>query len=606
MDGRWIVVGDGGGRGLAHAVAVALSASRAAERRGGEVIGPVPDSELGMGLEEGPVATVVHVPSRRQPEPVAAAAVVEAAGAARGPAPRCVLVGSSEIYEPSHHHPCLIDEARLSLRADSNPVSRRWAEVEESAVAAATGKVELVRLRPAPVPLPCGDEWVSDLLGGRWAATLPGRDPTLQLLALPDLAEGVRCAVERVGVGGGVYNLVPAEVVPLHWALRLAGARRLPVPAWLQRVAGRPRNEPRQRLAYLAHPWTAAGDAALEDLGFRPRHTSAEAAAALAGGGDPGPLGAGSRRSAPGRGRSALEALSSGVDEGVPGADEGAGAEASAGGSDEEGTALTPPRVDLSFDDFGMSPGYIAAFGRTLFRFLHDAYWRVEQRGVERVPRQGRAVLVGVHRGFQPWDGVMALHLLRREVGRIPRFLIHPCLVKFPFLGNYMRRLGGVPACAENAHRILGREGLLAVFPEGIRGAFTPYDRAYRLGNFGRRDHVRFALAHGAPLVPFVTVGSAEIYPILGRVDWRWLKRLTEWPYLPLTPTFPWPPFVPLPSKWHTRFLEPVDLDGHGPESADDPEVVREIGECLEERMQAAIDDMLRRRRSWWRGSVFD
>lgn len=135
---------------------------------------------------------------------------------------------------------------------------------------------------------------------------------------------------------------------------------------------------------------------------------------------------------------------------------------------------------------------------------------------------------------------------------------------------------------------------------------FRRYRGVYRLGNFGRRDYVRLAVAHGAPIAPFVTVGSAEIYPILGRADWRWVKRLTEWPYLPLTPTFPWLP-VPLPSKWHTRFLEPLEVAGRwSPQDADDPAVVAEIGDQVEARMQAAIDEMLRRRRSWWWGSVFD
>ena len=82
------------------------------------------------------------------------------------------------------------------------------------------------------------------------------------------------------------------------------------------------------------------------------------------------------------------------------------------------------------FDDFGMDKDYINAFGRTLFKLLHDRYWRVEVEGLGHVPERGRAVLVGVHRGFMPWDAVMTLHLLARELGRYPRFLIHPGLIK--------------------------------------------------------------------------------------------------------------------------------------------------------------------------------
>ena len=257
-------------------------------------------------------------------------------------------------------------------------------------------------------------------------------------------------------------------------------------------------------------------------------------------------------------------------------------------------------------DPFGMDRGYVERWGRRLFRFLHDRYWRIEVRGLEHVPRSGRGVLTGVHRGFMPFDGVMALHLLARECGRYPRFLLHPTLTKLPFLTDFMTKLGGVLACRENADWVLERGGLLGIFPEGIRGAFTPYRRAYRLGKFGRDEYVRMALRNRAPILPFVTVGSAEIFPILGRIDWGWLKRYTEWPFLPIAPPFPLLP-VPLPSKWHTRFLEPLHVEElHGPEAADDPEVVRAISRTVRARMAAAIAEMLARRRSVFFGSVFE
>jgi 1-acyl-sn-glycerol-3-phosphate acyltransferase len=300
---------------------------------------------------------------------------------------------------------------------------------------------------------------------------------------------------------------------------------------------------------YLRHNATVSGRKIETELGFVPRRTSAEAVRAAFGGGR---------------------------------------------------TAEAP-----ELDDFGLDTRYIAAYERTLFRFLHDLYWRIEHRGLANVPRQGRAVLTGMHRGFMPWDGVMALVAVHRATGRIPRFLIHPCLVKPPFLANYMTKLGGILACQENADWVLGNEGLLGMFPEGIHGAFTPYRDAYKLGKFGRDEYVKMALRNRAPIVPFVTVGSAEIYPILGRLDWKWVKRATEWLYLPLCPNFPLPG-LPLPSKWHTRFLEPMHVERrYGPEAADDPEVVHAISREVRARMQEAIDDMLRRRKSIFRGSVF-
>jgi 1-acyl-sn-glycerol-3-phosphate acyltransferase len=178
--------------------------------------------------------------------------------------------------------------------------------------------------------------------------------------------------------------------------------------------------------------------------------------------------------------------------------------------------------------------------------------------------------------------------------------------VKFPFLANYMFKLGGVMACRDNADYLLERGEMVAVFPEGIRGAFTYYRDAYKIGSFGRPDYVRMALRHRAPILPFVTVGSAEIFPILAKIDWRWWKRFTEWPCLPITPTFPLLP-LPLPSKWHTRFLAPLPVhERYPPEAAGDAEVVARIDREVQSLMAAAIDEMLAKRPSVWYGSLFE
>lgn len=278
---------------------------------------------------------------------------------------------------------------------------------------------------------------------------------------------------------------------------------------------------------------------------------------------------------------------------------------------DRPPATLERPAAELAHDPFSFERGYVDRYGRTLFRFLHDAWWRIEWRGLERVPRDGGAVLVANHRGHQPWDGVMLLHRLARELGRYPRFLIHPALVKLPFLTPYLSRLGGIHACRENGDWVLEQDELLAVFPEGIRGAFRRYRRAHTLVPF-RPDYVRFALRHRVPIVPIVVLGSAEIFPILGTLKWRWWRRVSEWPSLPITPTMS---LVPLPSKWHIQVLEPLDPAAdsaadpavhHGPEAADDPAVYRRIDREVQRRMAAALETMLGRRRHIFFGSIFD
>jgi 1-acyl-sn-glycerol-3-phosphate acyltransferase/nucleoside-diphosphate-sugar epimerase len=523
---------------------------------------------VGLLLEQG-IDTVVYSPppaARRRSAPDLADAEAVFKECARAGVKHFVLLSSAAIYGASHHNIGFLQESRVLMRQDKPTTSNRWLELESLAAFYLGGYPEtrLVILRPAPTPVPGGEDYFSLLLRGPLSVTLPGHDPTLQLLGAEDLASAVCRAVE--GEARGVYNVAPDGVVPLRAALRLAGAKRLPVPRTLQRLARTALARaglchPVEQLDYVRYSWTVSNRKIKSELGFAPRRTSAEVVSEF-------------RPSENGNGHAG------------------------------EPARREPIRTE-EFDDFGMDKGYIDAYGRMLFQFLHDRYWRVEVEGLKNVPAKGRAVLVGVHRGFMPWDAVMTLHLLVRKLGRYPRFLIHPGLIRFPFLFNFHTKLGGIIACQENADRVLERDEILSIYPEGIRGAFALYRDAYRLGKFGRDEFVKMALRHRAPIVPFVTVGSAEIFPIIGKLNWGWWKRHTEWPFFPITPTWPLAP-VPLPSKWHTQFLQPIHVeDRYPPEAADDPETVRAISREVRARMEAAIQGMLSRRKSIFFGSIF-
>jgi 1-acyl-sn-glycerol-3-phosphate acyltransferase len=248
---------------------------------------------------------------------------------------------------------------------------------------------------------------------------------------------------------------------------------------------------------------------------------------------------------------------------------------------------------------------YIDAWSQSLFHFLNRHYWRIETKGLEHVPRQGAAILAGTHRGFVPWDAIMTLHLVVRHTGRVPRFLCHPGLLKFRPVARFVSGLGGVVACRENADLVLKAGELLGVLPEGVEGAFSLYRDAYRLGSFGRDDFIKMALRHRAPILPFVVVGSAEATPMLARIKSRWWTRHLDWPYLPVS-TFPWLP-VPLPSKWHIQFLPPVHAhEEYPPDAAHDRAVVKALSLKVRNSMQQALDEILRRRKSIFFGSVFD
>jgi 1-acyl-sn-glycerol-3-phosphate acyltransferase/nucleoside-diphosphate-sugar epimerase len=537
---------------------------RATRRKKARGVGP----DYARVLAESSVDTVVYSPplNGRRDVPDLADAQAFFRECARAGVRHLVLLSSAAVYGASPQNPGLIPESRPTQRTRKETAAGRWLQLEALAAEMLGGDVQragITILRPAPVLVPGGEDYFSSLLGGRFAVTLPGHDPSVQLLDPEDLSGAVCRAVETGGEG--VYNVAPGGVIPLRKALRIAGVKRVPVPRTLQRLLRAPLARVgvarhAEQLEFIRYSWTVSNTKAERELGFSPRRSSAEALRefrAASNGGD------------------ALER------------------ETRAAGESSVTSAG-------EFDDFGMDAEYIALLGRMFFRFLERRYWRIEVDGFERVPREGRAVLVGPHRGFMPWDGIMLIHMMASRAGRVPRFLMHPGLIRWPFCFNFMTKLGAVIACKENADYVLEREGLLGVFPEGVNGVFTLYRDAYRLGKFGRNDFVKIALRNRAPIIPFVNVGSAEIFPILKKFEWGWWKRYSDWPCLPLTPTP-----LPLPSKWHVQFLAPVRVDMYPPEAAEDSAVVRAISREVRARMEEAIEEILRRRPSIFYGSVF-
>ena len=262
--------------------------------------------------------------------------------------------------------------------------------------------------------------------------------------------------------------------------------------------------------------------------------------------------------------------------------------------------ALRRLEGDYPEDEWGFDEDF-ADLVEPFFGFLYERWWRVQTEGVEHVPSHGRALLVANHAGILPWDATMISMALLREhpLPRHPRFLVLDWAFDLPWVSSALRKVGGVVAVPQNAHRLLEQERLVAVFPEGVKGTGKPYAERYRLQRFGRGGFVEIALRSGAPIVPVAVVGSEEIYPKLGDVPA--LARLIGAPFFPVTPTFPWLGplgLVPLPSRWRIAFLEPIDTSGLGPEAAGDRALVLELSERVRATIQEALHDGLLKRGS--------
>ena len=108
----------------------------------------------------------------------------------------------------------------------------------------------------------------------------------------------------------------------------------------------------------------------------------------------------------------------------------------------------------------------------------------------------------------------------------------------------------------------------------------------------------------GVPIVPVAVVGAEEAMPIFAHVPP--LQRLTGLIYFPINHAFPHfglaAALMYLPAKFKIRFLEPVDLDGYGPEDADDLALVQSLAEEVRGRIQSELDRLLSARASVWFG----
>lgn len=253
-------------------------------------------------------------------------------------------------------------------------------------------------------------------------------------------------------------------------------------------------------------------------------------------------------------------------------------------------------------DEFGLDRSFDAKL-RPVLDFVYRRYFRVQTEGIENVPSEGRAVVVGNHSGSIPLDGLMLRTALRTDhpASRELRWLAEDFLFYLPFAGVFMNRAGAVRACQENAERLLSRDSLIAVFPEGVQGIRKLFSERYQLQRFGRGGYIRLCLRTRAPLIPCAIIGGEEASPLLYRFDT--LADLLRVPYLPVTPTFPALGalgLVPAPTKWRIRFGEPIAFDHYGPEAADDDLLVGRLSERVRSTIQSMLEVGLQKRRSVW------
>jgi 1-acyl-sn-glycerol-3-phosphate acyltransferase len=231
-------------------------------------------------------------------------------------------------------------------------------------------------------------------------------------------------------------------------------------------------------------------------------------------------------------------------------------------------------------DEFGLSREGVE-MGYALTNFLYETWFRVEHFGIENVPETGPVVLACNHSGMLPLDAMMVCaDLIRHGPDRVPRVVMDYFVQNLPIVGAVFTRAGGFGGTRGNFHRLLDREEMVLVYPEGTDGIGKPFSQRYKLAGW-RQGHAELAIRHGAPIVPIAVIGAEEQWPQLGRLDVEMMGA----PYVPIPATL-----IPLPTHYRIWYGEPIPIpDLYAPSMANEPEAVAEAAL----RVRHAVEDLI-------------
>ncbi len=212
-------------------------------------------------------------------------------------------------------------------------------------------------------------------------------------------------------------------------------------------------------------------------------------------------------------------------------------------------------------------------------------YFRYRVEGLERIPRDGPALLTLNHGPF-PLDAPLLGMTVYDHQGRLPRALTDHLVFRMPGMRELFTAVGAVDGRHETAAALLEAGNLVIVMPGGAPEAFKPSRRAYELYWRQRTGFARLAIAQQVPVVPAACIGIDELYTVpfdmfeLG-------KKLSGIRSLPLGLMWglgPLPRRVPL-THW---IGEPVHPEVP-PEAASDEEAVL----AFRDRVVAAMEDLI-------------
>jgi 1-acyl-sn-glycerol-3-phosphate acyltransferase len=226
--------------------------------------------------------------------------------------------------------------------------------------------------------------------------------------------------------------------------------------------------------------------------------------------------------------------------------------------------------------------------------WLLKKYFRYEVRGLENVPRSGKAIIISNH-GLLPIDGWFLFYEIYRATGRWPRGLTDWRIYRLPWLRQMFMDMGMVVGTHENGNRLLTRGEMIFIMPGGSKEAWKSSKYRYRLLWQGRNGFIRMALRNSCPILPSANVGTDDTYHVFfdGYTTAYRLLR-TKKALLPISVPVGIG-VIPKPVKM-TQYVGKLIHLPYPPEAETDPSVVEECKELVKSKVYELIDTGLRER----------
>lgn len=231
--------------------------------------------------------------------------------------------------------------------------------------------------------------------------------------------------------------------------------------------------------------------------------------------------------------------------------------------------------------------------------FLFKDWWKVQVTGLDRLPADGAALIVGNNNGLLPWTAMMLIYALmaQKDHARRIHILADMDWIADERVHEKLEELGFVPWSSANLKHLFSKGELVAIFPEGLAATTKTFAERYRVREF---DWTRLlpAIEEGVKIYPLATLGCDEAVPTIGNFDW--LAKALGLPAFPVTPFFPWLPFplnfASFPISWRMSVLKPISYSAHSNrDSLED--TAKSQSRFIEGEIQAELNRMFRARR---------